>query len=425
MPRRFHSCWITLLAALIPFAAHVVPFAGAQTSQDEFAVQIVPQQGSPAEPGLLENLGAGTEVLSDDVVGESETVRERYPDTKIKIERQVALDKDRNYVNHGSWTHYDPEGNVLAQGEFRHGRRHGPWIKWYAPGTATLFEDPLYQGFEQPFRSEVNLRDGKLDGTWTIFDAQDRMASQWEFENGVRHGKSIWWFPNGTIAREVLFQDGQLDGELVDYNPEQEVVNRISFAAGLELVKEIKWHNDVQKKFEGWGLRSREIVNPSYDWWNGVVKMPVAKSSTPLRRHGKWIFWHTTGEELADGEYFLGNKIGKWKWSFSNGQTQARGEFIEGLPHGRWSWWYENGHRQCAGRYERGEEVGVWSSWRDDGKLVQILDYSTPAASAEEPDAEMVQAEPATPPEPVEEVPMPDLQSLRVNLSQRDHGSAH
>ena len=39
-----------------------------------------------------------------------ETITEKYPNRKVKIERQVVQDDERNYVNHGPWKMWDPNG---------------------------------------------------------------------------------------------------------------------------------------------------------------------------------------------------------------------------------------------------------------------------------------------------------------------------
>ena len=53
----------------------------------------------------------------DDPVEENgavETFTERYPNGNVKIERQVTLDADGNYVNHGAWKMYNAAGKVVA-----------------------------------------------------------------------------------------------------------------------------------------------------------------------------------------------------------------------------------------------------------------------------------------------------------------------
>src|SRR5262245_59309468 len=63
-----------------------------------------------------------------------EVVRERYPDGKVKIERDVTVDADGNYVNHGAWRMWDDSGRLVAEGQFAMGRRSGQWSRSWSRG---------------------------------------------------------------------------------------------------------------------------------------------------------------------------------------------------------------------------------------------------------------------------------------------------
>ncbi len=62
--------------------------------------------------------------------------------------------------------------------------------------------------------SQANFKDGKLNGKWVIYDANEKKLSEWEFTDGRRHGRSTWWYANGTKMREINYDDGIL-GELL------------------------------------------------------------------------------------------------------------------------------------------------------------------------------------------------------------------
>src|SRR5712675_235955 len=64
------------------------------------------------------------------VSGAPETIRERYDDGKVRIERLVTLDDDGNYVNHGEWKMLSRAGDVIAEGHYDMGKRIGTWTRW-------------------------------------------------------------------------------------------------------------------------------------------------------------------------------------------------------------------------------------------------------------------------------------------------------
>ena len=59
-----------------------------------------------------------------------ETIRERYPDGDVKIEREVTTDADGDYVNHGAWRMWDRGGKLVAEGRYDLSRRDGQWGIW-------------------------------------------------------------------------------------------------------------------------------------------------------------------------------------------------------------------------------------------------------------------------------------------------------
>lgn len=378
------------------------------------------------EASALENPAAPVEVVSKSADGnvqqvgheedgqepEVELVRERFSNGNVKVEREVALDDDQNYINHGSWSSWSLEGAMTARGQFRFGKPHGDWVRWYEGVSGKLFEDPLYQGFEPPFRGEISLRNGQLHGSWSIYDARDRLASSWEFAHNVREGQSVWRHPNGQIAREVEFHGGQLDGDLIDRDENGAVTHKTSFVNGRELVRDMLTRADGSKIHEGWILKAHTIHNPRYDWWNANVTAQAAAESESLR-HGKWIFWRANGERRVAGQYDLGKKSGEWMWWYESGQRQTRGSFKNDVQEGEWVWWHPNGHRRTVGLFENGEAAGAWSSWDTQGKLQSVANYSAPEVDEAPQTQALVEVAPA---KPLEEVPAPDLQALRESL---------
>src|SRR4051794_27907665 len=96
----------------------------------------------------LEGLADAAPVMS---AGGIEVVRERYPDGKVKIERQVVLDDTGNYVNHGEWKLLAPNGDTIAQGNFDMGKRTGPWMRWHSPKDTALLGEFPFKHFKPPF----------------------------------------------------------------------------------------------------------------------------------------------------------------------------------------------------------------------------------------------------------------------------------
>ncbi len=325
----------------------------------------LPAPGTPALPGSTA-AGRGSE---------PEMVTERYPDGNVKIERQVILDTAGNYVDHGTYTEYDSNGRIIRSGEFRNGKQHGKWLHYFDEGQGHLFSGKLENEFAGPFVAEAIFADGLLHGSWIIKSRNGRKIIDWNFDRGIRSGKSIWWYPNGEKRLEVVYRNGMMDGELLEWNPEGKLVSRVPFVDGRRLVKKVEWHGPGQKAYEGCYLVAQDVVEPSYDWWNATAKaIPIAHVGQD-QKHGVWTAWYPNGNKQIEARYDRDLPVGMFTWWYENGQKQAEGDYKGGVKHGMWTTWHPSGFKESKCEYRDGILVGKWMRWDTAGKLAEIHDF--------------------------------------------------
>ncbi|MGE3408252.1 MAG: toxin-antitoxin system YwqK family antitoxin [Pirellulales bacterium] len=282
----------------------------------------------------------------DDSLPQVEPIQERFPNGKVRKQRYVVLDSGRNYVNHGPFVEYSQSGRKIAAGDFNMGRYEGTWVRWYEPKEGSLFETPTHKLFQQPFMSEVQLHEGKLNGTWTVYDGRKLKVSVWNFENGKRNGKSTWFYPDGRRAREVDYMDGVINGKAMAWTNAEQVTEDWTYIQGRRLVNTIHWHRPDVKAAEGKTLYAKDKTESTYDWWSANIS-------------------YTT-----DSEATVNEKVGVWTWWHANGQKSCEGEFVADLAEGHWSFWHQNGLKKTEGTYENGKRIGTWATWREDGSFV-------------------------------------------------------
>ena len=173
------------------------------------------------------------------VIGEVEIVRERYADGKVRIERQVTLNGDGNYVNHGAWKIFAQTGDVVAEGQYnfgQRGRRCGP-----AGSAATIRRCSTkfpFKQFKPPFMSQANFTDGKMDGDWIITDANDRkVAMLCRSRRAERNGPATIWLPNGKVFRQMTYQNRSRSATCSKINPKTgEVAEAGTYDDGRKVV---------------------------------------------------------------------------------------------------------------------------------------------------------------------------------------------
>src|SRR5262245_1022971 len=150
------------------------------------------------------------------VAGEVELVRERYADGKVRIERQVTLNNDGNYVNHGAWKMYSPTGDVVAEGQYNFGERNGLWTRWNGRSDSTMLNEFPFRDFKAPFMSQATFNNGKLDGDRIIADTNDRKVLMISFKSGQRNGTATTWLPNGKVLSQTTYQNGIPVGDVLE-----------------------------------------------------------------------------------------------------------------------------------------------------------------------------------------------------------------
>ena len=301
-----------------------------------------------------------------------ENVTERYPDGKIKVERQVTQDASGNYINHGTYTMYDPEGKILRTGEYQNGKQHGKWTQRMDRDEGYLFSSAQENAFPGPFTSEATFLDGQLQGTWTIKDRNGQDIVEWNFDHGVGQGLWTWRYPNGEKRTEAHYSNGVLDGELVEWGHDGKQISQSTYVDGRCIVKNIGWYGPGQKHYEGQFLRVQEMPVLSYDWWTSTAKPAAAIPAGKDQKHSLWTAWYRNGNKSCEGQFDRDVPIGKYTWWYPNGQKQAEAEYQNGLKSGVWITWHSNGQRESEGEFKDGVLVSKWTHWDLDGKVVEV-----------------------------------------------------
>jgi antitoxin component YwqK of YwqJK toxin-antitoxin module len=305
-----------------------------------------------------------------------EIVRERYSNSQIKTERHVTQDTNGNFINHGSWVRFDERGRMVGGGDYKLGLREGKWTRWFAANEGPLFSGPLFKDFAAPFTSEATFIDDRLNGVWRVTDSKNRKVCEWNFENGVQHGKSYWYWPAGQIRRELPFQNGEIHGDVLEYGNDNKVTKKETFIEGRKLAVQTDWHEPNVKRAEGSTLLVKEVVKPHFDFWEGVATFTVVAREGQNQRHGTWIWWHKNGHKQMEGTFKFDQPAGHFSWWYSNGQKQLEGDYIDGKQDGRFVWWHANGMKMMEGDYIAGVQVNEWKRWNEEGKVREFARYS-------------------------------------------------
>jgi len=306
---------------------------------------------------------------------EAEIIRERYPNGKVKIERQVTLDPSGNYVNHGPWKMWDSAGTLVAEGQYSMGNRVGAWTRWHGRKSSPVFNQSPFNRFKPPFVSQANFTEGAIDGDWFIVDADQRKCRQITIEMGKRHGPTITWLPNGEMLRQETFELGVPVGDVLQINNKTGKLERIaSYVNGRKVVsKETHFSRSSQKKTESLYLAPKTVLSTPDDFWN--MRFAGHESVGEHLRHGPSKTWYPNGQPKFEGFYQHDKKVGRFAYWHANGQLATVGDYRNDKRQGLWVWWHENGQKASIGKYSDDALHGEWRWWEKNGRLAKQKSY--------------------------------------------------
>lgn len=300
-----------------------------------------------------------------------ETITERYPGGTIKIEREMIQDARGNYLLHGAWRHYDEQGRLVLDGRFERDQRVGPWRRFYRGDETKLLAAAPYKEFAAPFTSTATFQAGRLHGTWTIADSQQRKVHEIEHVAGERHGPATWYYPCGSVLMIANYEHGIPSGDVTKFGLDASVLARDNYQNGRKLGLKTEYHDPARqhKKHEFTYLHAALAVKTPDNWDTGALA--TFESRGQDERHGPYSVWHANGQLARQGEYRHDLPVGKVAAWYASGQKQLEGQYADGQQEGPWTWWHENGQKSAAGEFRGGVAIGSWSWWNNAGKIAQ------------------------------------------------------
>jgi antitoxin component YwqK of YwqJK toxin-antitoxin module len=299
----------------------------------------------------------------------TELVKDRYPSGAIKIEHEVAQDRDGNFVLHGVWRQFDERGALICEGTNEEGKPVGVWKRYYAANGAPLFATSPYKEFQGPYTSQATFVDGQVEGKWIISDAKQRKISEIDFVAGQRHGKAAWFYPNGTLLSQAAYDRGRVHGDVMKWGPDASLLGKESYTHGRKLAPKVEFHDPEHKRSEIYYLHAPMVVKTPDNFH--AATLATFEQRGQDEKFGTFRVWHANGQLARQGEFRYNLPVGKTTWYYANGQKQMEGTYVDGKQEGTWTWWHQNGIKQIAGDYDDGVAVGKWQWWKEDGKVAQ------------------------------------------------------
>ena len=101
---------------------------------------------------------------------------DKYPNGKIRYERQIAHYSDNHFVADGFYREFYPNGEKFVEGQYKDGRQDGEWTYYHDNGKV---------------QRTVNYTNGQPDGSWEVFNADGTVVAKRGYKDGKRDGTWI------------------------------------------------------------------------------------------------------------------------------------------------------------------------------------------------------------------------------------------
>lgn len=341
------------------------------TEEFESRLRSIQRTDDDSEAPVFESIDDDSNLIeeSDFPVDRSgrETIRQRYPDGKPHILRQVIQDAAGNYFNDGAWRVYGRGGDVIAEGKFEKNQMVGQWRRYHSARSGGLFSTTPFNKYEGRFLSVAQFAKGKLDGAWTIYDQNNQKVFEVGYSKGKRDGVATWWYPTATKMREATFNKGLLNGQVLEWDDQGKLTRRDEFIRGQRVVRQVSRYRPDRPSEEQFYLDGKLVLDGEDQWWDAK---PASFSTAgekiqqgPIRR------WYENGQPKMRGQYDKDQRVGKFTWWHPNGGRKLEAAYAKGQKAGMWTWWHENGMKSIQGEYENSEASGVWTWWDETGKV--------------------------------------------------------
>lgn len=186
----------------------------------------------------------------------------------------------------GLWEKFYPNGSLKYSGSFKDDYPIGEMKRFHPNGIlkAKLFftdkgnraKAELYNEYLQLI-ARGNFIQSKKDSIWIYFDKNKRIRASETFVQGVKSGKTVYYFKSGNPAETINFANNQRHGDWKRFLKNGKVYFEASYQNG-------KLNGPVQSYFA-----------------NGVLEFSGNYKNN--LREGKWDFYSNKGELLYSTNY--------------------------------------------------------------------------------------------------------------------------
>lgn len=142
-----------------------------------------------------------------------------FDDTKAQ---SVIATRTFNSNDNSCYTiFYDQKKNIVSEGKEVNKLREGPWKYYHKASKVIMILE--------------NYKNGKLDGTRTVYYPSGKVVDETIYKKGLKEGVYKKYSETGIVMENSFFKNGEYDGEAVYKDPNDFVVAKGMFKNGKKV----------------------------------------------------------------------------------------------------------------------------------------------------------------------------------------------
>ena len=197
---------------------------------------------------------------------------------------------DANGLRQGLWQKKQSNGRLLYEGGFKDGKPVGEWKRYHEGGQIkaiiqykTDSDSALTQLFDEWEKkvAEGYYLNERREGTWIYF-SENRIVSEENFNNGIKHGLSRKFYDTGEVLEETDWKNGKQEGNY-----------QVFFKNGEPFMQCTMSNNQRNGKCLSYFQNGKVELEANYK--NG-------------RRHGSWKYFEENGMFWYELDYENGSR---------------------------------------------------------------------------------------------------------------------
>ena len=297
-------------------------------------------------------------------------------------------------LSHAKLTTYHDNGQVWQYLESVNGRACGEYIEWHPNGKKRMQAKVIEGVGDLSFAAQSSW---VFDEKSFVWDTDERLKAEINYEKGNLEGQSIYYHPTGIISKVIPYKNDQVDGTINIYDIEGELIGRSDYVEGKkDGISEFKGSSLIPRREELY--RKGELVSGKY--WdlkeNLISEVDGGNGVRPIFENGHLV---------EEREYIKGYPEGEVKIYRENGTLETVYHLIDGKKEGEeWCYydssdlcktlqpmlhimwqddeihgtvrsWYENGTLESEKEILNNKKNGIFLGWYKDGNLMMVEEY--------------------------------------------------